>query len=113
MSEIIDLTKNSIGNCKFMQHAFFCKYQNERTVSTRYIMSMIVSNSQHYDCQQFQTLSCVHYTIFSVVKLDLVIRALLLDSILALEKNYAYARRTSCYLQLYFLPLLSPYGQSL
>ena len=23
MSEIIDLTKNSIGNCKFMQHANF------------------------------------------------------------------------------------------
>ena len=42
--------------------------------------------SQHCDEQQFQTLSCVHYTIFSVVKLDLFIRALLLDRILALEK---------------------------
>ena len=75
-------------------------------------MSIIVSNlfvpyfgvvesvpcyeSQHCDEQQFQTLSCVHYTIFSVVKLDLFIRALLLDRILALEKNYAYASRTSC-----------------
>ena len=26
MSEIIDLTKNSIGNCKFMQHAIYLKY---------------------------------------------------------------------------------------
>ena len=26
MSEIIDLTKHSIGNCKFMQHAIFCQY---------------------------------------------------------------------------------------
>ena len=43
--------------------------------------------SQHCDEQQFQTLSCVHYTIFSVVKLDLFIRALLLDRILALEKT--------------------------
>ena len=32
-------------------------------------------------------MSCVHYTIFSVAKLDLFIRALLLDRILALEKN--------------------------
>ena len=50
-------------------------------------MSIIVSNCQHCDKQQFQTLSCIHYTIFSVVKLDLFIRALLLDCILALEKN--------------------------
>ena len=26
MSEIIDLTKNSISNCNLRQHAFFCKY---------------------------------------------------------------------------------------
>ena len=50
-------------------------------------MSIIVSNCQHCDEQQFQTLSCVHYTIFSVVQLGLFIRALLLDRILALEKN--------------------------
>ena len=49
-----------------MQLAIFCKYCDE---------------------QQFQTLSCVHYTIFSVAKLDLFIQALLLDRILALEKN--------------------------
>ena len=33
--------------------------------------------------------------IFLVVKLDLFIRALLLGRILALEKKYAYASRTS------------------
>ena len=55
-------------------------------VDTRYIMPIIVSNCQHCDKQQFQTLSCVHYTIFSVIKLDLFIRALLLDRILSLEK---------------------------
>ena len=50
-------------------------------------MSIIVSNYQPCNELQFQTLSCVHYTIFSVVKLDLFIRALLLDRILALEKT--------------------------
>ena len=50
------------------------------------VESMPCYESQHCDEQQFQTLSCVHYTIFSVVKLDLFIRALLLDRILALEK---------------------------
>ena len=34
-------------------------------------MSIIVSSGQHCYEQQFQTLACVHYTIFSVVKLDL------------------------------------------
>ena len=50
-------------------------------------MSIIVCNCQHCDEQKFQTVSCVHYTIFSVVKLDLFILALLLDRILALEKT--------------------------
>ena len=59
-------------------------------------MSIILSNCQHYDEQQFQTLSCVHYTISSVIKLDVFIRAVLLDRILAFRKNYAYASRTSC-----------------
>ena len=49
-------------------------------------MPIFVCNCQHCD-EQFQTLSCVHYTIFSVVKLDLFIRALLLDRILPLEKT--------------------------
>ena len=37
-------------------------------------MSIIVSNYQHCDEQQFQTLSCALYTFFSVTKLDLVIQ---------------------------------------
>ena len=49
-----------------------------------YIMPIIVSNCQHCDEQQCPILTCVHYTIFSVVKLNLFIRALLLDLILAL-----------------------------
>ena len=50
-------------------------------------MSIFVCTCQHCDEQQFETLSRVHYTIFSVVKLHLFIRALLLDRILALEKT--------------------------
>ena len=53
----------------------------------RYIMLLIVSSCQHCNEQQFQLLSCVHYTIFSVVKLDLFVRALTRDHILALEKT--------------------------
>ena len=61
-----------------MQIAIFCKYicAHGFDRSPRYIMSIIVTNCQHCDEQQFQTLSCVHYTIFSVVKLDLFIRAM-------------------------------------
>ena len=68
---------------------FFCKYICAHCFdwSSTYIMSIIVSNWQHCDEQQFRTLSCVHYTIFSVVKSDLFIRALLLDRILVTEKN--------------------------
>ena len=50
-------------------------------------MSIIVSNCQHCDEQQFRTLSCVHCTTFSVVESDLFMRALLLDRILVIEKN--------------------------
>ena len=66
----------------------------------RYIMSIIiVSSDQHCDEQQFQTLSCALYTIFfSVIKLDLVIQALLLDYILALENKCV---RLACILFLY------------
>ena len=55
----------------------------------RYIMPIIVSSCQHCDEQQFRTLSCVHYPILSVYnrKLDLFIRALVLDHILALKKG--------------------------
>ena len=55
-------------------------------------MSIIVCNCQHCDEQKFQTLSCVHYTIFSVVKLDLFIRATVLDRNLALEKTTSTPR---------------------
>ena len=34
MSEIIDITRNSIGNCKFMQHATFLTNILVRTVLT-------------------------------------------------------------------------------
>ena len=98
MSEIIDLTKSSISNGNLSQHAIFCKYICEYSFdwSTTYIMSIIVSNCQHCNEQQFRTLLCVHYTIFSVVKSDLFIQALLLDHILVTEKIYAYcASRTT------------------
>ena len=60
-------------------------------------MSVIVSTCmcQHCGEQQFRNTvmcSCAPYTIFFVVKLDLCIRAVLLDHILALKKKYAYAR---------------------
>ena len=73
MSEIIELTKNGISNCQFMQHAIFCKYicAHGFDLSTGYIMSIIVSNCHYCDEQRFQALSCVHYTIFSAVKLYL------------------------------------------
>ena len=60
-------------------------------------MSIILSSYQHCNEQQFQTLSCAFYTIFPVLKLDLVIQALLLDYILAQQKKSAYALRASCF----------------
>ena len=65
--------------------------------ASKNIKSIILSSYQHCDEQQFQTLSCALYTIFPVTKLDLVIQALLLDDILALERKYAYALRASCF----------------
>ena len=59
--------------------------------------SIILSGYQHSNEQQFQTLSCALYTIFPVLKLNLVIQALLLDYILALENKYSYALRASCF----------------
>ena len=49
-------------------------------------MSIIVSNFQHCDEQQVQTLSYVHYTIFSVVKF-IHVQSMLLDQIFAQEKT--------------------------
>ena len=60
-------------------------------------MLIILSSYQHCDEQQFHTLSSVFYTIFPVLKLDLVIQSLLLDYTLALEKKYTYALRASCF----------------
>ena len=64
MLEIIDFEKITIGSCKFMQHAYFCKCICAHGY-TRYIMSIIVSNCQHCDAQQFQTLSYVYTARFS------------------------------------------------
>ena len=66
----------------------------------RYIMPIILPSYQYCDEQQFQTLSCAHYTIFPVdlIKLDLVIQALLLDYILGLKKIHV---RLACILFLY------------
>ena len=50
-------------------------------------MSITVSNCQHCDKQQLRILSWVHYTTFSVAKLDLFMRTLLLDGILTMEKT--------------------------
>ena len=63
----------------------------------RYIMSIVLSSYQHRDEQQVETLSCALYTIFTLIKLDLFVQALLLDYILALEKKYAYALGVSCF----------------
>ena len=64
-----------------------CNYAYEGTanVHLQFIMSIILSSYQHCDEQQFQTLSFALYTIFPVINLDLVIQALLLDYIIALE----------------------------
>ena len=64
-------------------------------------MSIIVSNCQHCDEQQFRTLSCVHYTIFTVVKSDLFIRALLLDRILVTEETTRTTRVHIVIIQVY------------
>ena len=88
-----------------MQHATFSANIFVVTVLTdlldRYhdIMSITVSNCQHCDEQQFRTLSCVHYTIFLVVNLDLFIRArTVIRSESCYGKNYVYASRTSCFI---------------
>ena len=62
-------------------------------------MSITLSSYQHCNEQQFQTISCALYTIFTVIKLDLFIQALLLDYILALEKKIRV--RLACILSLY------------
>ena len=117
MSEIIDLTKKIVlviaieGNLQFFVNIFV------RTVltawSTTYIMSIIVSNWQHCDKQQFRSLSCVHYTIFPVVKSDLFIRALLLDRILVTEKTSRTPRVHLVYIMVWLWPVLVDQEKSL
>ena len=88
MSETIDLTKIVLVIANLCNMQFFANiFVSTILTDLLDIMSIIVSNCQHCDEQQFQTLSCVHYMIFSVAKLDLFIRALLLHRILALEKT--------------------------
>ena len=68
-------------------------------------MSIIVSDCQHCDEQQFQTLSCGHYTIFSVAKLDVFIRVL--GDILAPEKT---TRTSRVYLVYYYYCVIALCG---
>ena len=62
-------------------------------------MSTIVSSYHHCDAQQFQILSCVHYTIFSVVY---SYEHCYWITFLLWKKNYAYASRTTCYTEAHF-----------
>ena len=69
----------------------------DRLPAPRNTMPIIVSSYQHCYEQQFQTLLCALYAfLFSVILLDLVIQALLVDYILALEKN-VHASSGSCF----------------
>ena len=49
MSEIIDLTKNSISNCNLRQHAIFCKYIYDNNNNNNiYLKSNIHKSSIDY-----------------------------------------------------------------
>ena len=61
-------------------------------------MSIIVFSCQNCDEQQFQTPSCALHTFFSVIKLNLVIQALLLDYILPHGKKIFVDLRRACIL---------------
>ena len=79
----------------------------------RYIMPMIVSNCEHSDKQQFQTLSCVVPTLHDFLssrKLHLYIRALLLDNILALKKQSVRLGYILLMIECYFRQFLSREG---
>ena len=62
-------------------------------------MSIIVSNCQHCDEQQFQTLSCVHYNDFLTNKIRFIHTSTVTGSYSCSRKDYAYASRTSCFLE--------------
>ena len=72
------------GTCTQVHHVNYCFHA---------VINIAMSNNFKYSHVQFTQF-------FSVIKLDLVIKALLLGYIIAPEKTYAYAVRASCYLQI-------------
>ena len=68
------------GACTHLHHVNYCFHA---------VINIAMSNNFKYSHVQFTQF-------FSVIKLDLVIQALLLGYIIALEKTYAYALRASC-----------------
>ena len=80
-----------------MQLAIFCKYTCAHGFdrSTRYIMSMTVSNCQHCDEQQFQTQSCVQLHDFLSSKVRFIHTSTVTGLHSCSGINYAYASRTS------------------
>ena len=61
-------------------------------------MSIIASNCQHCDEQQFQTLSCVHYVHdFLRIKVRFIHTSTVTGSHSCFRKKYAYASHRSCY----------------
>ena len=69
-------------------------------------MPIVVFNCLHCDEQQFQTLSCVHYSIFSEVKLDFFRTSTVTGSHSCSGKSFAYASRTSCLLYYYIVSVI-------
>ena len=69
------------GACTQIHHVNYCFHT---------VINIAMSNNLKYSYVQFTQF------FFSVIKLDLVIQALLLGYIIALEKTYAYAVRASC-----------------
>ena len=60
-------------------------------------MSIIVSNYQHCDEQQFQTLSCALYTFFFGNKARFSHTSTVTRLHSCSGKKYAYAKRASCF----------------
>ena len=61
-------------------------------------MTIIVSNCQHCDEQQFQTPSCTLHDFLSS-KVRFIHTSIVTGSDSCSIKNYAYASRTSCYMK--------------
>ena len=93
MSEIIDF-KKTIGNCKFMQKCNFCKYICAHVLTD---MSIIISNCQHCDEQQFQnTVMCTLQKFPQLSRVSFIYTCTVTGSDSCSGKNYAYASGTSC-----------------